>query len=412
MNIKLLVAIIPIVLLMSACESDQCTQTVTYTKATAIYEDLDALRNIELNAPVQEIADPGKIYVAEDYLLIGEEGKGIHIIDNSVKSSPQALGFLNIPNNKEFFVDGQTLYAESNYDMVALDISDIHNVQLTSRANGFITTTHFNEAGLPLVGFHFEEVTETLPCDTPIRSEEVNFLDYQNELIPPSQVPSSYAGNSDGQAGTINRITTYEDVLYLISDTDLHVFDIASGISKVTTLDGYDTDMQTIYLEEDKLYIGKADGMTISDLSTPLRPRQISEFEHEETCDPVLPHGDVAYVTLRADGPCGGFRNLLDVVDVSNPNGNLNLLNQIEMHSPYGMAIDGNLLYVGEGRNGLKIFDITSTRNPIQLEWHQSMEAYDIIVHPSENIILLAGPDGIEIYDNNSSLTLLGSVRY
>lgn len=74
MKLRLLFALVPVALFMTSCESDQCTQTISYTKATAIYQNLDDTRNVELWSPAKEISDPGKIYVADNYLLIGEEG--------------------------------------------------------------------------------------------------------------------------------------------------------------------------------------------------------------------------------------------------------------------------------------------------------------------------------------------------
>jgi len=356
MKTKLVLLLLPMIVFFASCDLDRCNQTVTYTKATAIYENMEELRQVALNSPVREIEDAGKIYVADDFLLIGEEGKGIHVIDNSDINNPTAINFLNIPMTREFIVDGDKIYAESHYDMIEIDITDLKNARVTNREESYITVEHINEKGEQLVGFTYEDVTETLPCDSPINSDVINYLAWNNELIPVSSVPSSFTGSSNGESGTLNRIAKSDDHLYMITNNNLHIFDAGSGLSKVKSISNFDRGMETIIIRDKEAFIGKFDGMTIVDITNAASPEITNEYEHEEACDPVLPHKNVAYVTLRVDGPCQGRQNLLDVVDLNRQSrySRLNALERIEMSSPYGMTISGNTLYVGEGVNGLK----------------------------------------------------------
>ncbi len=119
-------------LVFNACTEDIGTLKVTYFEATAIYGDLEAVRSYPINETPKEIVNHGKIYVAESLILVGEEEKGIHVIDNSNVSDPQTVNFLWVPVNREFFVQGNFLYAESYYDVVKLDISDPLNVILVN----------------------------------------------------------------------------------------------------------------------------------------------------------------------------------------------------------------------------------------------------------------------------------------
>jgi len=414
MKFKLFVVLLSAAALFTACDADRCNQTVTYTKATAIYMDMAELRNAELNLPAKEIEDAGKIYVADDFLLIGEEGEGIHVIDNSDESNPTIINFINVPMNREYIVDGNTIYAESQYDMMAIDISDLSNAKLLSREESYLEVQHTNDKGEQLVGFDYQEVTESLPCTSEINPDIINFLAWNNELIPPSTVPSSFTGSSTGQSGTINRLAKANDHLYMITNNNLHIFDATSGISKVSTETNFDDGMETIIIRDNEAFIGKFDGMAIVDISNPTNPRITNTYNHEEACDPVLPHGEVAYVTLRVDGPCQGRRNLLDVVDLSRSSrtGRLSAITRIDMLSPFGMTIDGNILYVGEGKNGLKEFDITNPASPQLISWNQNVSAYDIILHPTKDLVLLAGPDGLSQYEDGAELTVVSNITY
>ena len=86
--------------LIQSCTKDIGTVETTYTKAIAIYGDLEEVRNTPLVSTAKEIENPGKIFVSNDFILVGEEGEGIHVIDNSDPINPVAVQFINIPGNR------------------------------------------------------------------------------------------------------------------------------------------------------------------------------------------------------------------------------------------------------------------------------------------------------------------------
>ena len=75
----------------------------------------------------------GKIYFYQDYILVNEKYEGIHIIDNSDPSNPQSTNFICIPGNIDIAVKDDILYADSYTDLIAIDISDIGNIQIVKR---------------------------------------------------------------------------------------------------------------------------------------------------------------------------------------------------------------------------------------------------------------------------------------
>ncbi|NJL75991.1 MAG: hypothetical protein HC892_14195 [Saprospiraceae bacterium] len=102
---------------------------------------------------------------------------------------------------------------------------------------------------------------------------------------------------------------------------------------------------------------------------------------------------------------------VLDISDIRRPVQK----QEIGMKSPYGMALIGRSLFVGEGKNGLKIFDATNSTSLSLLKWDTKVEAYDVIQHPTrKDLVLIAGPKGLGQYqiDNNNTLSLLGWIAY
>lgn len=404
-----------------SCTEDFGKTTVTYERATAIYGDLESFRNQALFTSSREISDPGKIFIGDRYLLIGEEGEGIHVFDNANPENPTNLGFIQIFGNREYFLDGDDLYAESVYDMVKIDLTNIRQPQLINRVTDVFAQPQFNDQGEAIIGFNYGSVTEEYDVNDPDlqwlgQGNETFFFDFNNQLIPKSAVPTSFAGNSSDGIGTVNRIASHEGFVYVISRSELSIFD-GAGAFDLLAKRNISWDMETVYPLENKLFIGTRNSMEVFDITNPTSPEREGTYFHETSCDPVLPiNASTAYVTLRTGdfSECPGDTNELLVLDVSSA-WNTAEIQSFEMASPYGMSLIGNRLYVGEGANGLAIFDASDNRNLSLIERDRAVEAYDIIPHPSRaDIIFIAGPTGFSQYriDEAEEFFLISNVAF
>jgi len=140
--------------------------------------------------------------------------------------------------------------------------------------------------------------------------------------------------------------------------------------------------------------------MLIYDISNPEAPAYRSTFSHATACDPVVVSEQVAYVTLRGGNNCNGFTNQLDVLDVSNLD-NPTLIRSYPMDNPHGLSVVGNTLYLCEGSSGLKIFDV-SNKNKVDdnlLDQVTGITAYDVIVLPPGNHVMVVGQTGLFQFD-------------
>ncbi len=398
-------AFLAVMAILVGC-TDTADVTVTYTKGIATYGDLDAIRSTPIFEGARgAIVDAGKLFSNEELLLIGEEGEGIHIFNNADSENPVATGFLNIPGNREFYVKDNTIFAESFYDMVKIDISDPLSPRLVTRLENAISAELTNLQGETLIGFDFETVTEKVSKDDDIYAQIIDssgplYYDFEENLIPPSAVPTSFAGSSNSATGSINRIAELDGYVYVIGNSKLSVYDNNGEFRQVYS-DFIGWQMETVFPFNDRLFIGTRNSVDIYNISDPSNPTYESGFWHATSCDPVLPvDGDIAYATLRTgdDNFCPGDDNALVVLDVSELTF-VNQLQEIDMESPYGLTMIDNRLYVGEGPNGLKIFDATDRRNLQLIEHDRSIQAYDVLAHPLySNIVMIAGPEGFSQY--------------
>src|SRR5580693_3316500 len=81
-------------ILFSGCLKDTCKHSYTYTFYEPLYKTTAEVRaNIKSN-PAREISEPGKMVILGNYVFLNEVDKGIHVIDNSVPSSPKNIGFI------------------------------------------------------------------------------------------------------------------------------------------------------------------------------------------------------------------------------------------------------------------------------------------------------------------------------
>ena len=384
-----------------SCTEDLGKTEVTYTKATAIYGDINDIRSAPLVAESRAIVDPGKVYVSEDLLLIGEEGKGIHVFDNSNPEAPSELYFMNIPENREFYVTNNKIYAESLYDVVKIDISNRQAPVIDSRVENAFTTPQENGQGQSIVGFEYRTVTEELDRSSGLwelaNTGDPIFFDFSERLIPASNVPASFAGSSGSSIGTVNRIAHTKDHLYIISNSIIYSFRDDTEFEKVSE-NSIGWAMETIYPKDDALFIGTQNSMEILSITDPDNPSWISNFSHATSCDPVLPTDETAYVTLRSGNECDGNVDALIAIDIQSLT-RLEAIQEIEMESPYGMTIINGQLYVGEGENGLKVFDILEDNTLELVDFDKSIQAYDVIPHPTRaDVILIASPEGFGQY--------------
>ena len=217
-------------------------------------------------------------------------------------------------------------------------------------------------------------------------------------LIFPVQASGAQkAASPFGMGGSMARFTIVNSHLYTVSNNSLDVFNIytpqtPSFVSKLQLGWG----IETIYPFKNKLFIGSNTGMFIYDISNPEQPSKQGQFNHVRTCDPVIAEDNYAYVTLRSGTGCPGSSNQLDVIDISNIFGP-KLVKSYTMTNPHGLSKDGNLLFICDGKQGLKVYNATDV-NAISLLKHISgPDAYDVIAW--NDLAIVSAADGLYQYD-------------
>ncbi len=389
--------------LLWGCQ-DKVTKKVTYMANVPVYMSKEEFKTAVKKTAEQEVKEPGKIYIKDKYLFVNEVNKGIHVYNNSNPAAPAYLCFINIPGNVDLAIKGTYLYADSYIDLVVIDISDPSNPKEISRyANAFpeiYPVYDYNYPTAPVesdkgivVGWKLEEIT--------VEKVENNYY-YKGDIF--YTMESVNSGNpairsGAGVAGSMARFAIKDNTLYAINHGyELKIFDI--GTDQIVKRDSITTfwNIETLFSYDNKLFIGSNNGMFIYDIRDSEHPEYISQYNHVTSCDPVVVNGEYAFVTLRSGTNCHNIINELNVVslsDIQNPV----LAKAYPMFNPHGLGIDNNLLFICDGDDGLKVYDLSDVLTIDQhlVKHFENIKTFDVI--PYNNILIMTGSDGIYQYD-------------
>ena len=362
--------------------------------------------SVEVIAP-KTIEEPGKIYVYQDYIFVGDVHSGIHIIDNSDPKSPKAIKFIQIPGNEDISVKDNFLYADSATDLVVFDISDINNVSIIEQLEDVFNVYNYDipvEAEAVDYGkFDFDDdIIVGWTLTTERRKKVDNTMD---KALDDGVVLSAGAESTTGTGGSLARFQIVDNYLYTVGNYEMAIFNIQNLAEPVLSNTQYaGWNIETMFQAEGYLYLGSTNGMYIYNLVNPSSPEFVSDFKHWEGCDPVVVDGDYAYLTLRGGNLCGQLESVLEVIDISDKT-NPTLAARYNLENPYGLGIKNDMLYVCDGTAGLKLFERETSEDLRLVNSLKDIQAKDVI--PLEKSLIMIGEKTLyqyEYIENNIGL--------
>lgn len=400
MKTKIILMIALLVFTLPSCDSDSDYRLVNI--ATPKFMTLDALRSsVEVTMPVPIITS-GKIYAYENLILVNDLDAGIHIIDNSDPKNPIKVAFIKIIANIDMEIKGDYLYADSLMDLIVFDISNINDITEVARLKDVFPTyvpVPFMEDLLVdygdynpneiVVGWNISRERRTI--------EEINTMNNRGGMTDDVFFAEANTNTSTGVGGSLARFKIVDDYLYAVDSHNINIFNIdnlEAPQQLPAVFAGFD--IETIFNKEDHLFLGSMSGMYIFNIETPSAPQFVSEFQHGTACDPVVVDNDYAYITLRAGNLCGAIDSSLQIVNITDIN-NPVLTKSYEMVNPYGLGVKDNLLFICDGKSGLKVYDKTNVEDLQLIDHFKGINTYDVI--PLDNRLLMIGEGVLYQYD-------------
>lgn len=396
-----------ILTILTAGCMDQYTEV--FTANSPVYMSYEDLRDAVKTTSATELVNPGKIYFKDGYIFINEEMKGIHIIDNRNPESPQNIRFIEIPGNVDIAVKNNILYADSYIDMVAIDISDISNPKEVKRVNDifpYMTPPPADE-NLRIAAIDKEK---GVVIDWEIKKvrQEVEYYYYPYYSLKAEYAMdagfngnvSAGSGSTFGVGGSMARFGLFDDYLYTVDNSTVYMFDVKDAAKPVSIGNqNVGWNVETMFIYDGHMFLGTQTGMQIFSLKVPTALNYIGSFWHVTSCDPVVISDGYAYITLRGGNLCGSNVNRLDVVKLSADYKTSTLEASYPMSGPYGLGIDDKTLFVCDGNDGLKIYNV---EDKVNIDDHMiarfpAIKTYDVI--PFDKYLFMIGDDGFYQYD-------------
>ena len=402
---KTLIKFLTALLILQSCTKEKCTETYEGITYTPVYASMASLRTVNIQ-PAKAITSNGKIFVKGNYIFINEVDKGFHIINNTNPTNPQRIAFVSIPGNMDMIAKGNFLLVDNYVDLLTFNISNPANIQLVKRTENALPFRRYNN-GLAddiskgiIVSFDKKIEKMEMDCNSISNFTMNNGGVFLMSATAASASPTKSLGGVNGQAGSLSRFATVNNYLYIANRYSITPIDITNVNNPLVKPIINTGEIETLYGFNNSLLAGSPNGMFIYGLTDPAAPVFQSSFPHWRGCDPVVAQNNIAYVTVRAGGPCAGNRNTLDVLDISNLNQPV-LIKTYQLENPFGLGVYNNKLGICDGAAGFKLYNASASNNLVLQNTVSNINAFDVIMN--DEIALLIAKDGMYQYNINNS---------
>jgi hypothetical protein len=313
---------------------------------------------------------PINMTISGDLLFVSDVLTGVHVLDVSDTANPTYKMRIPLQSNQGTAVKDDILYANDGLSLLAIRVGD-SDYEIVKKIHGW-----------------YEGPTEMPWVEGPDRGYGCSCA-RRERIVANTPVP--FAGSSFATFAVI------DDYLYYLDQHNLVTADISTPEDpQIISRTHVGWDVETLYPTDDLLFVGGELGMYIYDRSDPSAPIIIGGVRHFRACDPVVVADKTAYVTLRGGGACGGARDVLLCVDVTNP-ADPDVIGEKAMMTPHGLAVNGSLLYVSNGGAGFELVDVSQPSKPFAVDAWPERATRDFIWAGSTLYTL--GPDNLLIYD-------------
>ncbi len=326
----------------------------------------------------------GKIWHTSDWLYVNVLNSGVWVVDNDNPEMPSLRGFINIPGNADIAIKGNYLYADNHRDLVVLDISNKNNIHIENRLTNIFTH----------------------------RSSGDNTVTWESE-----DILTSFGFKTSSKGGSMASFIINNNFLYIINDRKIQTFDVQNGdmpIKKESS--GFEINLndklETIFAYNNKLFIGSQNGMYILGIKQDGSLVKKGKYKHTKSCDPVVVQGNLSYITMHDGSLCGRSVNELHIVDISNLN-NPKKIATHKMSNPHGLSIENNLLFLCDGKDGFKVYNVKDDTRIKKIQHYRSINAYDVISIQKQKHLIMVGSNTLFQYNYTSSgnLTKLSELK-
>ncbi|MDP8240869.1 MAG: T9SS type A sorting domain-containing protein [Candidatus Hatepunaea meridiana] len=362
-------------------------------------EDGNGLRllDIEDTGDIQHISSlqiddcyMNSVTIRDNFAYVGCCRDGLLLVDYS---DPRELEIVGIDDSTQYWIyntefSGNNAYVAGSWDgLVVYNAADPSTPELLANYNKpppvyFPTAYHTtlivprNDEGLLILNTEDPTNPEVIVEIDSIYTYSALTSDdgwlYLTSFNPEDSVTSLQAWNIDDpehpegvwRQDIFHRYGNFrisDDLLYIAYyKSAVALWDISDRGEPSHVADIVDTLICDAYIEEDLLYsLGTDDIFRITDISNPDEPELLGDYEGLNYAYDIVVAGNNAYIADGGDG--------IVVLGVEDPTEIFRLATAATTDRAHSLAVSDSLLYVCDYRGGLRVFDLLTRRQPIEL---------------------------------------------
>jgi len=245
--------------------------------------------------------------------------------------------------------------------------------------------------------FHFE-----IGVGSTFSNPDGGNITLRADLTPPASVISGFTTRgtiSSGAIGTDEKNSVFVKGPYAyVGGTNLDIINIVDP-ANLFIASSYTTSFITgINIDENFAYVVDSNGLKIIDISNPASPIFISNYVVDYAND-ISVSGSRAYV-VGGNTWNSEYLGYLEIIDVSNPSIPSVLGRYNATGEAYGVAVSGDTVYVAYFGGNFHIIDVSDPVSPSRLNIDTNKVYYSRDIYLRENIVYLAADgEGLVIFD-------------
>ncbi|WP_235299608.1 LVIVD repeat-containing protein [Portibacter marinus] len=217
---------------------------------------------------------------------------------------------------------------------------------------------------------------------------------------------STIAPSDTNTQGSYANMIVLDNLMYVITKEDLQTYSLENPENPELIDEQFlGFNIESLLHYKGNLFVGSPQAMYIYEIDTEGIPRNSSITDYTgfgaDFCqrDPIAVNDETAFASLSSIqiGQCREVdRNEIRVFNIENIN-HPKHINTVQMESPRGITLDGDLLFICEANNGLKVMDVSDPTHFIELYHFEGFKAYDVIAN--DGLLVVVGPEKIYEYD-------------
>lgn len=274
-----------------------------------------------------------EVFISNWNAYVTDQYNGLVVIDCSNPTSPEKTGELDLPDRTfSVFVRDNFLYV-TNYNG-GFNIVDINSLEIIGDCE---------TRGIP------------------------------NDIIVKGDPPYAYVAENDSGLSIISLSSSYPHTVSSWIPSDVSPGEKA----------------KKLFVQDNNIFIAYGlRGLVILDISDPLNPSYLSEFQTSSISQDVYVFGDYAYVANSERG-----LTVIDVSDIYSPSLAANCQTGSFAYSVY---VQGDYVYLADKEKGLLVIDVSNPSAPYILGSYE-MNTEPVSVYISGSYAFLADNEGLKI---------------